>query len=156
MWKIESFTRFCSHIQNCYFRFVVPFNVFDTVILEKNPNTEIRGEGSYNLHIMNFDENSIEFECETTKPAIILYTDNYDKGWFAYSIDNPKERYEVLCADYIYKAIAINEGKHKIRMEYKPKNFIWGKYISIISWILFVLSFFVFKRRNIIKQHITK
>jgi len=132
------------------------FNVFDTVILEKNPNTEIRGEGSYNLHIMNFDENSIEFECETTKPAIILYTDNYDKGWFACNIDNPKERYEVLCADYIYKAIAINEGKHKIRMEYKPKSFIWGKYISIISWILFVLSFFVFKRRNIIKQHITK
>jgi len=132
------------------------FNVFDTVILEKNPNTEIKGEGSYNLNIMNFDENSIEFECETTKPAIILYTDNYDKGWFAYSIDNPKERYEVLCADYIYKAIAINEGKHKIRMEYKPKNFIWGMYISIISWILFVLSLFVFKRRNIIKQHITK
>lgn len=132
------------------------FNVFDTVILEKRPNTEIKGEGSYNLNIMNFDENSIEFECETTKPAIILYTDNYDKGWVAYNIDNPKERYEVLCADYIYKAIAINEGKHKIRIEYKPKSFILGMYISIISWILFFLSFFVFRRRNITKQHITK
>lgn len=123
------------------------FNVFNTVILEKVPNVEIKEEGSYNLNIINFDENSIEFECETTQPAIILYTDNYDKGWQAYNIDNPKEKYEVLCADYIYKAIAVNEGKHKIRMAYKPKNFIVGMYISIISWIIFICFFFLYRKK---------
>ena len=126
------------------------FNIFDTVVLEKKPQYEIKDKGEYKLTITSFDENSIEFECETTTPAIILYTDNYSKYWTAYNIENPKEKYEVICADYIYKAISINEGTHKIKIEYKPKPFIIGMYISIISWILFVFlcAFFIFRRKK--------
>ncbi len=126
------------------------FNIFDTVIVEKQPQYEIKDKGEYKLNITAFDENSMDFEIETTKPAIILYTDNYSKGWYAYNIENPKEEYEVICADYIYKAISVNEGKRKIRIEYKPKSFIFGMYISIISWILFVFLciFFIFRRKK--------
>ncbi|MCR4662563.1 MAG: YfhO family protein [Endomicrobiaceae bacterium] len=115
------------------------FDIFNTVIVEKHPQYEIKDKGKYNLNITHFDENSIDFDIETTQPAIILYTDNYSKDWYAYNIENPKEKYEIVCADYIYKAISVNEGKHKIRIEYKPKSFIAGMYISIISWLLFVL-----------------
>ena len=131
------------------------FNIFDTVIMEKQPQYEIKDKGEYVLNITECDENSIEFECETSKPAIILYTDNYSKGWIAYDIENPKEKYEVVCADYIYKAISVNEGKHKIKIEYKPKSFIAGMYISIISWILFVflcVFFICGKKKNFIMK----
>ena len=132
------------------------FNIFDTVIVEKQPQYEINDKGEYSLNITAFDENSMEFEIETTKPAIILYTDNYSKGWYAYNIENPKEEYEVVCADYIYKSISVNEGKHKIRIEYKPKSFTIGMYISIISWLLFVcfvLFFFIHKiKKNFIMK----
>ena len=126
------------------------FNIFDTVVLEKKPQYDIKGKGKYKLNIIYFDENSIEFECETSIPAIILYTDNYSKGWIAYNIENPKEKYEVICADYIYKAISINEGYHKIRIEYKNKSFIIGMYISLISWILFILFsiFLIYKNKK--------
>ena len=119
------------------------FNIFDTVILERQPKYEIKSKGEYNLSITYCDENSIEFECDTSQPAIILYADNYSKDWIAYNIENPKEKYEIICADYIYKAISVNEGKHKIKIEYKSKAFITGMYISIISWILFFV-FFIF------------
>ena len=119
------------------------FNIFNTVVLEKQPQYEVKDKGDYKLNILYFDENSIEFECKTNKPAIILYTDNYSRGWRAYNLDNSKEKYEIICADYIYKAISINEGNHKIRIEYKPLSFIIGMWISIVSWIIFI-SFFIF------------
>lgn len=128
------------------------FNIFNTAVLEKQPRYEIKDKGEYKLNILYFDENSIEFECKTTKPAIILYTDNYSRGWRAYNIDNPKEKYEIICADYIYKAISINEGNHKIRIEYKPLSFIVGIWVSIVSWIIFIVFFIFFyiKRKHIL------
>lgn len=126
------------------------FDIFSTVILEKEPQYEIKGKGEYNLKIIYFDENSIEFECDTTKPAIILYTDNYSKDWYAYNIENPKEKYEIICADYIYKAISVDKGKHKIRFEYKPVLFVIGKYISMFAWFIFAffcLIVYVKKRK---------
>ena len=129
------------------------FNIFDTVILEKPPKYEIKNKGEYKLNITYFDENSIEFECETNVPAIILYTDNYSKDWKSYNIENPKEKYEIICADSIYKAISINEGVHRIRIEYKSKSFIGGMYISLISWIVFVIfSMFLYTeiRKNLL------
>lgn len=131
------------------------FNAFNTVVLEKQPQYEIKDKGEYKLDITYFDENSIDFDIETTHPAIVLYTDNYSKDWTAYNIENPNEKYEVICADYICKAISIDEGKHKIRIEYKPKSFIAGMYISIISWILFIVFgiFLVFvKKKNCIMK----
>ena len=107
------------------------FNIFNTVVLEKQPQYELKDKGDYKLNILYFDENSIEFECKTNKPAIIVYTDNYSRGWRAYNLDNSKEKYEIICADYIYKAISINEGTHKIRIEYNQD--IDTYLISIIS-----------------------
>jgi hypothetical protein len=114
------------------------FNIFDTVILEKEPYFKPQTKGIYNINIVSFNENSIDFEVTTTEPAIVLYTDNYTKDWKAYNIENPKQEYEIICADYIYKAISIDKGHHKIRFEYKPLTFIISAWISIISWIIFI------------------
>jgi len=122
------------------------FNVFDTVVLEQEPKFKPKSKGNYNIEILYFNENSIEFECNTTEPAIILYTDNYAQGWKAYNIDNPKQKHEIICADYIYKAISIDKGRHKIRIEYKPISFFIGMWISIFSWIIFFTLLFAYKR----------
>ncbi|MBO7610818.1 MAG: YfhO family protein [Elusimicrobia bacterium] len=118
------------------------FDIFNTVVLEKEPQYKPDTEGEYSLNVLNFNENSIEFEFNTTEPTIVLYTDNYSKGWKAYEIDNPKQEYEVVCADYLYKAISVDKGNHKIRIEYKPTFFIVGLWISVAAWIVFI-SFFV-------------
>ena len=114
------------------------FDIFNTVILEKEPYFKPQAKGVYDINILSFNENAIDFEINTTEPAIILYADNYTKDWRAYNIDNPKQKYEIICADYIYKSISVDKGYHKIRFEYKPISFIAGKWISIISWIIFI------------------
>ncbi len=117
------------------------FDIFNTVILEKESQYKLGAKGEYSLNILNFKENSIDFEVDTTEPAIVLYTDNYSKGWKAYEIHNPKQRYEIICADYLYKAISVDKGKHKIRIEYKPIFFIVGLWISVSAWIIFLFFF---------------
>lgn len=119
------------------------FNIFDNVILEKEPYFKPRVKGIYNINILSFNENSIDFEVNTTEPAVILYADNYTKDWIAYNIENSKEKYEVICADYIYKAISIDKGYHKIRFEYKPLSFIIGAWISMFSWIIFISCYVI-------------
>jgi len=130
------------------------FNIFDSVILEQEPEIKPENKGKYNVEILKFDENSIEFQCDTDEPAIILYTDNYTKDWKAYNIDNPEKKYKLICADYIYKAISVDKGTHKIRFEYKPLSFVIGLWISIISWIIFILSYFllIYNKNKIIKK----
>lgn len=122
------------------------FSIFNTVVLEKEPQFAVNKKGFGSIKPLYFDESSVVFECETDSPAIILYTDNYIKDWKAYEIDNPKQKYEVLCADYIYKAISIDKGYHKIKFEYKPKAFVIGKWISAVSWLMFLLSWIIFRR----------
>ena len=124
------------------------FNIFENIILEKEPKYQPTVKGEYDLNFLHFDENSIEFECKTTEPAIILYTDNYAKGWKAYNVDNPKQKYDIICADYIYKAISVDKGYHKIRFEYKPMSFVIGMWLSIVSWIIFVFSFIILKYKK--------
>ena len=124
------------------------FNIFNTVILEKEPHIKPIKEGKNKLNILSFNENTIDFEIDTTEPAIILYTDNYTKDWQACDIDNPKQKYEIICADYIYKAISVDKGYHRIRFEYKPISFIAGMYISVVSWGIFLLLLVYYIRKN--------
>ena len=130
----------------------------ETVFLEKEPKYKPYNKGEYDFKIMFFNENKIDFECNTTEPVIILYTDNYARGWKAYNIENPKEEYKILCADYIYKAISVDKGYHKIRFEYMPLSFVLGKWISFVSWIIFIIFIFFCYTKNKFKRnkHLTK
>ena len=127
------------------------FDIFDTVVLEKEPTFKPQTKGDYDINILSCNGNSMDFEVTTTEPAIILYADNYTKDWKAYNIDNPKQKYEIICADYIYKAISVDKGHHKIRFEYKPISFIIGMWVSITSWIIFTffwIFIYIRKRKN--------
>lgn len=128
------------------------FNIFDTVVLEREPQFNLHGKGQGTINPIYFDETSIIFECMTDKPAIILYTDNFTKDWQAYEIDNPKQKYEVICADYIYKAISIDKGYHRIKIEYKPVSFVIGKWISVISWLIFLISWIILYKKKSLKS----
>ena len=128
------------------------FDIFDTVVLEKEPHFGVHGKGHGMINPVYFDETSIIFECKTDKPAIILYTDNFTKGWQAYELNNPAQKYEVICADYIYKAISVDKGYHRIKIEYKPFSFIIGKWISVFSWMIFLILWIISYRRKKLKN----
>lgn len=125
------------------------FDFLQTVVLEKEPKYKPVKQGNSTINILSLSDNEIEIECTTTEPAIILLSSNYEKGWIAYDLDNKKNRYEIITANYIYKAICIKKGNHKIRFEYNPLSFIIGFWISVISWLLlsFICMFSVLRKK---------
>ena len=71
-------------------------------------------------------------EAETERPAILLVTDDYSAGWRARPLESgPQSRYEILPANYCLRAVPLQAGHHKILMEYAPRGFRIGWWISI-------------------------
>ncbi|MGA3116607.1 MAG: YfhO family protein, partial [Syntrophobacteraceae bacterium] len=79
----------------------------------------------------------------------------YSKGWHAHALEGSSQaRYQVIPADYAFRGIPLEPGKHRIRLEYMPDEFRIGRIISLVSLGIFtvglaaVLRPFAFTKRN--------
>jgi hypothetical protein len=65
----------------------------------------------------------------------------YDKGWNAY-IHGKKVPY--VRANYLLRAMPLNEGKYEIEFKFEPKSYSVGNLIALLSSILLILAFLVY------------
>ena len=61
-------------------------------------------------------------------PAILLITDAYARGWRARS--ERGERFDVLPANYVLRAVALPAGKRRVWIEYSPTGWRIGRWVS--------------------------
>lgn len=85
------------------------------------------------IEIRNFSPNRLEFEVNTPKPVFLSLLQSYYHGWEAY-LDG--EKVPVYRSNFNYRTIALPEGEHHVRFEYR-NPLILATYIS--SNILFLL-----------------
>jgi len=87
---------------------------------------------------------------------MLLITDTYSKGWrvkpLAGSIQN---HYRIMPANYALMAIPLTAGKHHCRLEYQPKSFVVGKWISLSALAIYLLLVFVAVRKSLILKRNT-
>ena len=77
-------------------------------------------------------------EARLPAPAILLITDSYSKGWRAVALPGSvQQNYDLLPANYILRAVPLGAGNHHLRIEYAPAGFRIGKWISVVSLILY-------------------
>jgi hypothetical protein len=69
-------------------------------------------------------------EVQTNSPGLLVISEQYYPGWYAYVEGKETPIYAV---DGILRGIFLNEGKHMVRLEYKPLSFSIGLAISILS-----------------------
>ena len=82
----------------------------------------------------------IEITADLPKAELLLVTDNYSKGWRARAFpDSTQSRYQIMPADYFLRAIPLSQGRHHFILEYRPAAFEVGKWVSIVSCILYVV-----------------
>ena len=60
----------------------------------------------------------------------------YPAGWKAY-IDGAET--EILCADYLLRALNVPAGKHEIIFEFEPESFVEGDRISMATSGILIL-----------------
>ena len=109
-------------------------------LLESDPGipmTDGKVGGEARLQDVSSDE--IWIDARLSKPALLVMTDNYSRGWKAIPRGPcPQSAYEVMPVYGFLRALPLAAGDHHILLQYRPTAFVVGKWVSIISWTFFL------------------
>ena len=121
------------------------------VTLERPPNpAPVAGDAPGRVTIVREGTDFIEIDADLASASILLVTDAWAPGWRAVALDgSSRSRYELVPANYALRAVALDRGKHRLRLEYAPPAFRIGAAVSALACILWlVAAFFVWQRRR--------
>lgn len=110
------------------------------VLLEEDPGIPNNpGAADGRVSVKELDSDRIEVSVEASSPCLLVMSDNYSKGWRAVGYpEDAQKNYRVLPANGFQRALPLVPGSHHFLLEYRPKTFEWGLWISIVSWVLFL------------------
>jgi hypothetical protein len=100
-----------------------------TVLLKESLRTPI-GIGTGSAELLSSGINTMEFNVNTTAPAIFYLSDSYDSGWHA-SV-NGRET-PVYHANYNFRGVTVPAGRSKVVFWYLPESVIIGAIISVLG-----------------------
>lgn len=96
-----------------------------TQFISRGPDKKEEG-----ARITNYKSNEVDVEADLTKPGWLLLTDTYYPGWKVY-IDGRKGK--IYQADYLFRGIYLDQGKHKIKFVYEPTFFRLGLSVTVLA-----------------------
>jgi len=85
--------------------------------------------------------------CDVAAPAegFLVVTDTYYPGWEA-AVDG--EPTEILRANYLFRAVALPQGRHRVVFEYRPASLRAGAALTVICALVILLIAFGKRRRT--------
>jgi len=122
------------------------FNYRETIILEEDLGIDTCRDASLCVsapaRIIENKINSLTIEAKTDIPGFLVLAENNYPSWKA--IVDGKET-KIYTADYIFRAIPLDKGVHKIKLVYDSKPYKIGKTSSLLTAIfyIFILGFFL-------------
>ncbi|HXL72094.1 MAG TPA: hypothetical protein VN963_00585, partial [bacterium] len=126
------------------------FNPSQKVLLETPPGILlIPGDEKGKLWWIDHSTDEIEVQAKTIKPCVLLVTDNYSSGWRVKALaDSDQKNYQVLPGDYFLRAIPLGSGYHHFILQYRPFSFEMGKWVSLLSCLLYIAILLHLWRRH--------
>jgi hypothetical protein len=83
----------------------------------------------------------MEVSAQTAKPAILLITDTYSRGWKATALsDSVQKSYRVMPGDAFARAIPLYAGQHHFVLKYEAPGFFPGLWISLGAFFLYLFA----------------
>ncbi len=99
----------------------------------------------YNISDFDQNLNKISFDTKTSKDALLFLSESYNPGWTAL-IDGKETK--ISRGNYLFQAIILPAGGHKVEFIYNPKSFKIGEWIFVITFILVSISFIYWRKFN--------
>ncbi len=124
----------------------------ETVILESAPFPAPEGEsgavGAAGFaHIVSASTDSMVIEADLPQPAILLVTDGYSRFWRASALPGSnQQRYAVMPANYCLRAVPLAAGRHLFRLDYRPKGFLIGRWVSLGAGVVYLALLVLYLR----------
>ena len=110
------------------------------VLLETDPGlVPVASDERGSVSVTDVSTDQMDIWAEVPQPAVLLITDNYSVGWKATpSPGSSAQSYRVLPADYTLRGIPLPAGRHHFRLEYRPTGFVVGRWMTILSLLVYV------------------
>ena len=94
------------------------------------------------IKLESYSPNKLEYNFKSSNEEMVVFSEvYYDKGWTAY-IDGIESDY--FRANYIFRAMTIPAGDHKIVFKFEPRIWAVGEKISLASSSLLILLLLAF------------
>jgi hypothetical protein len=88
--------------------------------------------GKTEVRILLYKPNEVIIGTESDRNGFLVFTDAYDRNWRAY-IDNRGQK--IYSADYLFRAVPLTKGAHRVMFRYMPTSFVYGAWVSIVTII---------------------
>jgi hypothetical protein len=123
------------------------FDYKSHLILEETPSeVQPQDKEPEKATIINYQSNKISITTNSSSKGLLFLSDVYYPGWHAY-VDGKQT--SVYRADYAFRAVPIDAGKHTVEFTYQPVSFTIGAVISFIS--ICMVFFLLFTRAFILR-----
>ena len=90
------------------------------------------------------DQSGVTVDVDMRGPGVLVLSDACYPGWHATVDDEPVE---IFCTNFLLRGVELEQGRHRVRFEYRPASFVWGLWTSITTAIcLFLLSMYGWRK----------
>lgn len=124
------------------------FDLRHEIVLEINPGISMVGGDLGGAKIISYQPNNMEISVDSKTNALLFLTDSFALGWKA-SVDG--KHVPVLRANYAFRAIGIDKGKHSVRFWYDPWSFKLGVYLATGGLIGMLVMILISRNANQLK-----
>ncbi len=122
-------------------------NISNVVVLNSMPAVKLSDKPSelvkHKVKITSYKSNIFKLDVSTAEPGILVLSEIWYPDWKAY-VDG--KEVAVLQAYNSFRAIEIPAGHHKVKFEYVSSAFTTGSIISVLTMILALGGFFIFRK----------
>jgi hypothetical protein len=132
------------------------FDYRNSIILEEEPEVSLSlmdtstAEGK--AWIEKDEINSFEVEAELSQPGFLVLSENYYPAWKAY-VDGKETK--IYKADYLFRTVYLDKGKHQIRFIFDSIPYKIGKTSTLLtSLLLLVILIFYLTKGYVFKKSI--
>jgi uncharacterized membrane protein YfhO len=94
--------------------------------------------------ILSYTSQEVKIDAALERPALLLLNDSDYPGWNVY-VDGQRSHW--ITANYLFRGVPLQPGRHLVRFAYEPASFAAGAEIS--GGGLLCLAGFVMWRRRV-------
>ena len=99
-------------------------------------NRQVLEDTSANVTVKQNGPNNVQVSTKSMSPAILVLSENFFPGWYAY-VDGKRE--EILRVNYNQRGLVLEQGEHNIEFVYRPFSVLLGFMISSVTALALVL-----------------
>nr|HID13178.1 hypothetical protein [Anaerolineae bacterium] len=99
------------------------------------PRFSVGQPGPEAVRIVSYKPESVEIEVEVAAPGYLVLTDAWYPGWEARVDGEPMPVYR---ADLLFRAVAVDAGRHRVVFTFRPVSLLIGAAVSLAGLVVLV------------------